>query len=151
MKAGKRDLRVDALLGMANVDVEAVREVDLSKVGVVFSEAGVRALCVCTELRRVNLSHCAVTDATCVALSESCRKLTHVSIEGADVSDEGVAALATLGLESLSLAGVVAVSDASLVSLGKCKDLEVLNLMWCAKITSAGLEALAAGAPHLRG
>lgn len=108
----------------------------------------------CTELRRLNISSCQVTDAGVRAVAASCTTLTCLVLKHCtrltDLSVVTIARKCCL-LRELSISDCVRITDFGVIELGQhCGTLQVLNLSHCRKVSDVGVTAVAAGCQELQ-
>ncbi|XP_021276246.1 EIN3-binding F-box protein 1-like [Herrania umbratica] len=110
-----------------------------------------KAVCVMADLHgwtleMLNLDGCKISDASVVAIAESCQLLSDLDVSKCSITDSGIAALAhsnQINLQILSVSGCTMVSDKSLPSLGKLgQTLLGLNLQQCKAISSSAVDLL---------
>ena len=83
-------------------------------------------------------------DGDAAAVAAAAPALVTLSLDGARrLGAAGVAALASLPLTSLSLAGCDALTDDAVAALASCSRLTALTLDRCGRVTGAGVAALA--------
>ena len=121
------------------------------------TDAGVAAVGpACPNLTRLNLSSTAMTDVGLVEVIAACPNLVHFDLERCDVTEAGLADLAAgcPHLERLNLRTCEGVAGAGLTAVAKCRQIRHLDLSGDRdrpgpRVTGGGLEAVAAGCPHL--
>ena len=122
------------------------------------TDLGVAAVALgCSMLESIRLESCdAVTDVGVEALAASCRHLTSVTLYDTRVGEPAIAAICAncrLLRVDLSCSGLGSrdrVTDAWLLHLATCSQLESLALDRCRKTTIVGLRRLVEGCPQLR-
>lgn len=134
--ANLRDLSFSLARKQADGEVAAYREEDIAALGRL------------TSLRRLQISHTGIPDASALRHLTGLKRLERLSIGGNGCTDEAVAYLAELpNLSSLTLSGTF--TDASLVHLRKLHNLTLLDFMSGANFSPRALSDFRASMPCL--
>lgn len=98
----------------------------------------------CRTLKKINLEGCSVTDKGLARLSMSCLNLTNIDLGFCQqISDEGIVNISRYchSLVEINLKKT-AITDSSLSRLSEsCPNLRIINLVWCKLITFEGIRA----------
>ncbi|XP_024535026.1 uncharacterized protein LOC112347808 [Selaginella moellendorffii] len=119
------------------------------------TDHGMAAVAACgSTLKSLHLEGLELTDVTLHHLTEGCKTLCKLSLDGGDFSDEVLAdfvAAAGSSLRNLSIASVKKAGDRTLVALAKhaSRTLETLNASFCRRATEDGFGFLADSCPNL--
>lgn len=99
----------------------------------------------CPNIKSLNFLNRSITDIELQAVAEKCPHLNTLSLEGCEeITDVGVQAITETcrDLTSLKL-GATYITDVSLHAIAEnCKRLEYLDVSFCHKIRSTGIEAI---------
>ncbi len=159
---GLRDCKVSSAIASDLAKLTRLKSLYLSRLPSIGDEL-LATVAMLPELQDFSLRRANVTDSGMSLLSRS-RSLSHVLVDGVAITDEGIASL--VKLPKLAALNVYAeesdegesapnpnvrtrVSDVGLEHIGKCPQLESLNIHG-ARVTLAGLQRLFERCPKLR-